>query len=247
MVLLLLFSLVYWVVYSNTRNEAFVCSPELMCYRRRRRRERQVQESLMLAHDLDDNQPPNLSYTTDTPVHEVESEGEEEEEEEEEEDEDDWETHANNSMEWEHLEPTIEDIQLFEEEQMKIKLQMKPTSAKKQKQVRQQAQEAELRRQRVRRLDYNSTYMDYAALMGTLAHNSSSSSSSVVDTVRSLDSIEERAGDGEVSQEQESEINLRHRPAMESNPSSQDRELASTGIFGALSSLWSSTFGSNPS
>jgi hypothetical protein len=125
-------------------------------------------------------------------------------------------------MDWEHLEPSVEETRLFEEEQMKQALSA-ATSSNKEELMHKQAQEVEIYRQKLRRLDYDSTYRDYAAMMAATAGSTSSSSDGIHNTTTPTNSL---ASSG-------------HQEGGAEKPPQQE---PSSGILGTLSSLWTSTF-----
>lgn len=247
------------------RAGAFECHPELTCYHSslqggdRRRRSSTRDSPLLLSHDIDDSQPPNVSYAS---THSLNSDEEEANEEGEEEvggaDTSDPSMDTSQIMDWEHLDPSLEELHLFEEEQMRLALtSAKPTttfSSSSDQQHRaacEQAQEAEIYRQRLRRLDYNSTYMDYAALTSTGSSGAGTplAGTAGVDSLRSLGSAA-----GTSAEETSRERTGKWLAAKEGSPSGPEptAEASSggtvaSGIFGTLSSLWTSTFGGSKS
>lgn len=169
-----------------------------------------------LLHDADDSQPPSVSYTA------TQSDVESEEEEEGGESSD---LIADAQMDWEHLEPSVEETRLFEEEQMKQALGA-DVSSDRELVRRRHAQEVEIYRQKLRRLDYNSTYKDYATMMAATAGSDSVHTTST----NSMKSVE--SGEGRETGE---------------GPTTPTSPLTSGGIFGTLSSLWTSAFGGSKS
>lgn len=153
-----------------------------------------------------DSEPPSVSYTTDQSLHSRHGDHSDTDEEEEEDS-----SRASSSQEiargWESLEPS----------------EAPPTEELTRSVVGEKSMSAaewEAQRERLRRLDYDSTYLDYVAL-GTSERNVSSVSVSATDTVRLVDSIDEVAESG------------RERDGG-----------GGQGLLGkTLSSLWSSTFG----
>ena len=259
------------------RTGAFECDVELACYHgslpgvgeggRRRRRSSSRGSPLLLSHDIDDSQPPNVSYAS---THSLSSNSDDEEASEQEAEEvvgGANTTPAGNPMltsqymDWEHLDPSIEELRLFEEEQMRQALIAAKTSSsssvsEQQRVARVQAQETEIYRQRLRRLDYNSTYMDYAALTSTGSSGAGTPSlgplatptmttvagdsfKSLGSTAAGEDSLGKRLG-GKRSSDHSPE------PPAESASGAQQGGVAS-GISGTLSSLWTSTFGGSRS
>ena len=186
-----------------------------------------------LSHDLDDSEPPNVSYAIDQSNlrrHEgyTESENDEFDSDTNEDDPGDYYYNEQEEMEepdevydWEYLEPSIKELRLFEEEQMRAMLTGKAssdsTTAQRHLQV---ASEMEVQRDRLRRLDYDSTYLDYAAMSST--RNQSSM------VARQSDSPSE-GGSG----------------VTESSSQASSNTDGSSGFFGTLSSLWTSAFGSS--
>lgn len=196
-----------------------------------------------MSHDTDDNQPPNVSYTADTSAHSITESEEELEDLEESEGMSDDDITAGHKMEmdWEHLEPSTEETRLFEEEQMRLALSAKcpPFSPEgKQTLAHRHAQEVDNYRQRLRRLDYDSTYLDYAAHMAAGTSGSTD--------MRLLGST----GDGGDNPLKEEGVPSGVAPQQiaESAVAGQQQSVAS-GILGTLSSLWTSTstFWSNKS
>lgn len=175
-----------------------------------------------LLHDIDDSQPPNVSYSADISAFESE-----EEEEGEGLDDGDESSHtytaAGEEMNWEHLEPSMEDIRLFEEEQMRQALDSSSESCDV---VQRHAQEVEIYRQRLRRLEHNTTYKDYAAVM-TMGVSPAPMDSAHASGVKLIGEA-----DGKRSQ---------HEASTPPPPPTDPQPPA--GIFGTLSSLWTSTFG----
>lgn len=174
-----------------------------------------------LLDDTDDSLPPTISYAasqSDMESEEGEGEGSPD--------------HLAGQMDWEHLEPSIEEARLFEEEQMRQALSS-AASSDREGLMHRHAQEVEIYRQKLRRLDYNSTYRDYATM---LAAGSGSASSDGVHTspANSVASVggEEMEG-GKKSQDKD--------------PTSPSSHTLASGLFGTLSNLWTSTFGSGKS
>ena len=187
---------------------------------------------LSLSHDIDDdNEPPSI-YSADMPHNDTESE------EGTDDDEDTRDITANHHLEWEHLDPSAEETRLFEEEQMRLALHIKPpTAVDTQNLAHKQAEELEIRRQRLRRLDYNSTYMDYAALMGTVPSVSHGSIHlTAMDSVRLLNSIDEEVN---------TNMSGENVASSQTTEDSGAQQSMTAGILGTLSNLWSSAWGKN--
>ena len=152
------------------RTGAFECHPEMMRYRGRHG----SPLSHSLSHDLEDSEPPAVLYTADQSNRSHDSDLESSSDSE-----DKFYSSEREEFEemydWEYLEPNIKELRLFEEAQIRARLAERPdqTSAQKQHQV---ATEMEARRDRLRRLDYDSTYLDYAATV-TRSRNQTSASS----------------------------------------------------------------------
>lgn len=182
--------------------------------------------SQALLHDSEDSLPPTVSYTA------TQSDMESEEEEGEGEGVAFGFTGAD-KMDWEHLEPSTEETRLFEEEQMRKALSA-AASSNREELAHRQVQEVEIYRQKLRRLDYNSTYKDYAAMMTTNAGSASSLDGS--HTISSTNSMRSSVG-----KEAEGKS-----PQQQAGATSPLQPLAS-GILGTLSSLWTSTFGGSKS
>ena len=168
--------------------------------------------------DSDDSQPPNVSYSADISAFESEEEAEEEEGLIDGDESSHAAAAAGEGMNWEHLEPSLEDLRLFEEEQMRHALNSSSESCDL---VQRHAQEVEIYRQRLRRLEHNTTYKDYAAVI-TKGVSSASLDSAHASGVKLIGEA-----DGKAQQEAPP-------PANPQPPA---------GIFGTLSSLWTSTFG----
>ena len=199
---------------------------------------------LLLSHDIDDSQPPNVSYAS---THSLSSNSDDEDEEEEVGGActpDDPMVMSQN-MDWEHLDPSIEELRMFEEEQMRQALSsaksFPSTSSDQNRAACVHAQETEIYRQRLRRLDYNSTYMDYAALTSIGSGSAGVSLASPGDSFRASGSV--AAGSDEGNLEKIGKQNS-PEPAAES---SETQGTIASGIFGTLSSLWTSTFGGSKS
>ena len=207
------------------RTGPFECYPELASY--------WVPDALppsQALHDSEDSLPPIVSYTATQSN--TESEGDEEEEEQGGGGAFGYTAEAD-VMDWEHLEPSTEETRLFEEERMKQALLAAAASNDREELAHKQVQEVEIYRQKLRRLDYNSTYKDYATMMAATA--GSSSSADGVHTT-SMGSSGHKEAEGLSPQQQQ----------QEGGATSPLQPLAS-GILGTLSSLWTSTFGGSRS
>lgn len=153
--------------------------------------------------------------------------------------------------EWEHLEPSEQETKLFEEEQMKRQLLLGSSHGHTHPQSpspsNQAVTEREIHRDRLRHLDYETTYMEFAA---NVALSGTSQELSVqlnaTDSVRLFGSIDETgaggrgvassAGGGVASTGTETGKSQQAPPTEENQ-----------GFFGTLSSLWASTFGGRTS
>lgn len=204
------------------RTGAFECYPELASYRVPTRPDDLPIRALL--HDTEDNQPPSVSYTA--------TQSDVESEEEEEGEEGPLNLTEADQMDWEHLEPSTEETRLFEEEQMKQALSA-AVSSNKEELVHRQAQEVEIYRQKLRRLDYNSTYKDYAAMMAATTSSASSLDGAHTMSTNSMGSAGSEEG-GNKSPRQQEETTSPLQPL-------------TSGILGTLSSLWTSTFGGSKS
>ncbi len=159
--------------------------------------------SPLLAHDLEDSEPPAVLYTADQPTPgsdlEDSSSGSE----------DNFYSNERQDFDeiydWEYLEPSIKELRQFEEEQIRSRLS--GISAPK---MAAATSEVNAHRDRLRRLDYDSTYLDYTAAMTN---------------TRSASTVSRESDDATKSEISES----------------------GGGLFGTLSSLWSSAWGSRPS
>lgn len=235
------------------RTGAFECDGALACYdgslfkKRRRHRNSSRGSPLLLSHDIDDSQPPKVSYAS---THSLSSNSDEESTEDEGEETGGVHPAPTESMvtsqylDWEHLDPSIEDLRLFEEDQMRQALRNPAkksltSSPEQQRAACIQAQEAEIYRQRLRRLDYNSTYMDYAALTSTGSSGVSSAGSPLGPLAAAGDSFKSSASGEEKHGQLIGKTGSTERTAESASVAS--------GIFGTLSSLWTSTFGGSKS
>ena len=157
--------------------------------------------------------------------------------------------------EWEHLEPSEQETKLFEDEQVKRQLllgsshghthQLSSPSSPSSKQA---MTEREIHRDRLRRLDYESTYMEFAA---NVASSGTTQELSVqlnaTDSVRLFGSIDETSGRGGASSAGGGVVSTPGtRTEMEKNNQAPPME-ENQGFFGTLSSLWASTFGGRAS
>ena len=153
--------------------------------------------------------------------------------------------------EWEHLEPSKQETKLFEEEQMKRQLLLGsshghthqlPSPSK------QAMTEREIHRDRLRHLDYESTYMEFAA---NVASSGTSQELSVqlnaTDSVRLFGSIDETSERG-VASSAGGGVTSTAGTGTEMGKSQQAPPTEENqGFFGTLSSLWASTFGGRTS
>jgi hypothetical protein len=150
--------------------------------------------------------------------------------------------------EWEHLEPSEQETKLFEEEQMKRQLLLGSTHGHTHQPPfpsRQALTEREIHHDRLRHLDYDSTYMEFAA---NVASPGTSQELSVqlnaTDSVRLLGSIDETGGRGMASLAGGGAASTRTEMGMgQQAPPTEENQ----GFFGTLSSLWASTFGGRTS
>lgn len=240
------------------RSGAFECHPELTRYRNKGG----ASSAVPVSHDLDDSEPPNVSYTDNQLTSSCHDDLDDDMEsiDEGDSDDDEWEDPANYAAskeedsemeslveiekfetEWEHLEPSEQETRLFEEEQMKRQLiygsshdhahqPLLSTSSH-----HQAVTEREIHRDRRRRLDYESTYMDFAASVAS-SGEAGSVHLTTTDTVRLFSSINKSDGDNEGASPASCHDN--DDTDGEPPPSQQGQ-----GFFGTLSNLWTSTFG----
>lgn len=199
-----------------------------------------------MSHDVDDSRPPSVSYTAESAQDSSSGSGMESEGGEEEEEGEDVSPHK---MEWEHLEPSAEEMRLFEEEQMKLTLVASPSARGQQEVAHRHAQQVEDYRQRLRRLDYDTTYVDYAAHVLSHAAAPASLPPSSAETTRSSSSSTRSLGSStgrELRALAEGGATSGGGSSSSSSSASQQQGMAS-GILGTLSSLWTSTFGGSRS
>ena len=254
------------------RSGAFECHPELTRYRNKGGASSILQQS----HDWDDNEPPNISYTADQLSLSDREDYDDamesmDDDESDSDDSNEWGDPVNYTIggfnkedssemdslveiekfetEWEHLEPSEQETKLFEEEQMKQQLLLGSTHGHAHQlssPSKQAMAEREIHRDRLRHLDYDSTYMEFAAnvaLPGT--SQELSVQLNATDSVRLFGSIDEISGrgvassvGGGVASTPGTEMGKRQQaPPAEENQ----------GFFGTLSSLWASTFGGRTS
>ena len=228
--------------------------------------------TLPLSHDLDDNEPPNISYTADQLIHsrhdDLDDDDDMESIDDEESEDEEWGDPCNNptgrddserdmdslveidkfETEWEHLEPSERETRLFEEEQMKRQLiygsthsHTHPPSSSS---IHQAMAEREIQRDRLRHLDYESTYMEFAA---SVASSSAPPDRSVqlnaTDCVRLVGAID-NTNQKEGVASSTSGIHGDTGSTSDRGTSNEAPPTAeSQGFFGTLSSLWTSTFG----
>lgn len=147
--------------------------------------------------------------------------------------------------EWEHLEPSEQETKLFEEEQMKRQLLLGSSHGHAHQPPfpsNQALAEREIHRDRLRHLDYESTYMEFAA---NVASSGASQELSVqlnaTDSVRLLGSIDETGGRGVASSAGGGVASTAGTGMGQGQPAPPTEE--NQGFFGTLSSLWASTFG----
>ena len=184
-----------------------------------------------MSHDGDDSQPPNLSYAVESVHSNTESEGEESDEEE-----GGVSDTPPDQMDWEHLEPSAEEVRLFEEEQMKLALAVSPSASDRVSMAHKHAQEVENYRQKLRRLDYNTTYMDYAT-HGVSSASLDAARQSATDSAKSIGSS---SGEGRSKEEKPLGVGTAAAATASTSPAQQG---VASGLLGTLSSLWTSTFG----
>ena len=240
-----------YVLFFYFRSGAFESHPNLIVYGGLRKRTDPVRES-SLSQDLDE--PPNVSYIAEMSCDSSASDNEEEEEEEEEEENkrdetDDHRIGTDGPIEWEHLEPSVAETRLFEEEQMKLALHAKATDGQRQYQVHRLVEEQDIQRQRLRRLDYDSTYKDYVTLQATAAASPAAPEGiqvAAMDSVRLLGSIDEEGGKKGKGNSPSHLKESSHQSVKESlaQQQQQQQDLSVTsGFLGTLSSLWTSAWG----
>lgn len=209
------------------RSGAFECFPELTRYRGRTGKP--LPSSL--SHDPDDSEPPNLLYTADQSIsshHGNESDSDEEESDNETAEED---TPTNyqdtpEGFDWECLDPSEMEIELFEEEQQRMR------SSSLGQGESPSHYDVMAQRDRLRRLDYDSTYLDYMSGNIRSLNESSSVQLSARDSIRLLSSIDEIGAEKQTA-----------TPTEDGTEKSVTTETGGGGLFGTLSSLWTSTFG----
>ena len=212
---------------------AFECHPELTRYSG-------SSSSAPLSNgpyeEEEDSEPPSLSYASSqlTQSHTQDSSGSDSEEEEGE-GEDRMEHSGTDDItalgergippgeieisDWESLEPDPADLRAVEAITDRTLLTSTDTAT----------------RERMRRLDYDSTYLDYLTLMGA-SGTEKSVQLTATDSVRLLESLDEE-GEG---------LRAAGKPDEGEQLEGAARPEAS-GLFGTLSSLWGSTFGSKTS
>ena len=212
---------------------AFECHPELTRYSG-------SSSSAPLSNgpyeEEEDSEPPSLSYASSqlTQSHTQDSSGSDSEEEEGE-GEDRMEHSGTDDItalgergippgeieisDWESLEPDPADLRAVEAITDRTLLTSTDTAT----------------RERMRRLDYDSTYLDYLTLMGA-SGTEKSVQLTATDSVRLLESLDEE-GEG---------LTAAGKPDEGGQLEGAARPEAS-GLFGTLSSLWGSTFGSKTS
>lgn len=247
------------------RTGAFECHPELTRYRNKGG----ALSTLHLSHDLDDNEPPNISYTADQLTFREHEDIDDDMEsiDDEDTDEEEWGDPTNYTAgredsemdslveiekfetEWEHLEPNEQETRLFEEEQMK-QLIFGSThdhahSSSSSSSLHQAMAEREIHRDRLRHLDYESTYMDFAAnVVSSGTSRDQSIQLSAKDSVRLLGSIDDPNRKVGVASHtgvrgDTGSTRTHNQGTKKETPPPEE----SQGFFGTLSSLWTSTFG----
>ncbi len=140
------------------RSGAFECSPEMMRYRGRHG----SPVLPTLSHDLEDSEPPAVVYTSDQskqPDNELAESSSDPEDNFYSKDREEF----DEMYDWEYLEPNIKELRLFEEEQIRAQLTERTQATGSQK----MAGEMDARRDGLRRLDYDSTYLDYTTAMAS--------------------------------------------------------------------------------
>lgn len=161
--------------------------------------------------DVDDSQPPNISYAANTL-----SQGEES-------DSDEWEEEEDTSLlsvpsvedtDWEDVDFSPAEAMLFEEE-MRAALRQQAGGGT-------SSESREFSERRVLRLDYDSTYADFS--LGSVRKLQVSSTNSI----GLLDSQNKTEQQGQQKAE---------------SKDSEDTSSIAASLFGTLSGLWSSTFG----
>ena len=253
-------------LFVQCRSGAFECHPELTRYRNKGG----ALSTSQLSHDFDDNEPPNISYTADQLTFSDPNDLDDDMESLDDRDSDEasdneWEDPINYAVEredsemdslvevekfeteWEHLEPSEQETKLFEEEQMKQQLlfgssQSHTHPSTSSSSLLQAMAEREIHRDRLRHLDYETTYMEFAASVassgsGTTLHDHSIQLNAT-DAVKLISSIDEAKGKEGVSPVG-CHGDTGDRGTSQEVPSSTE----SQGFFGTLSSLWTSTFG----
>lgn len=258
----------------SCRSGAFECHPQLTRYRNRGG----VPSTSQLSHDLDDSEPPNVSYTADQLVHSDHDNDYDDEmesiDDEDSDDDDEWadptdyaaSTSKESEMdtlvdidkfetEWEHLEPSEQETRLFEEEHMKQQLHLGSSHdhthqvssfSSSASSPHQAVTEREIQRDRLRRLDYESTYMDFAASVASSGNfQEQRVQLNATDSVRLLGSINEAVGEGGgATTPTDRDVGSTQGTMKEAaTPAAEE----SQGFFGTLSSLWTSTFGGRSS
>lgn len=210
---------------------AFECHPNLLRYKGRDG----SPSTSPLSQDVEDSKPPNVAYAIDrkNPQHHMgytDSENDEIDSDTNDYDSSDFyyrqkqkELEAFNEVyDWEYLEPSLKELRIFEEEQMRAQLAVNSDSKTSQHHL-QVANEMDVHRDRLRRLDYGSTYLDYAAM------SSRSQTSSITSSGKTTQS----------SLTEPSRISSPEGYCVPEGSTADD----SGGFLGTLSSLWTSAFG----
>ncbi len=224
------------------RSGAFECHPELISYRNSSRPTRL--KGSLLSVDVDESQPPNISYATDTSAmhsHREDSDSEEWEDEERS-------LMSSNHMDWEDIDPSPSETMLFREEQIKMKLCLASTNSggNRSSGVRGNEKSAPpCHEHRMLRLDYDSTYADFSS---SLANNSSGSTSrrkvqlSATNSIKLMSSLGKEK-EGEIDVLGDTQANPQPKPRETDSHQESGVPVGGSGLFSTLSSLWTSTFG----
>ena len=147
------------------------------------------------------------------------------------------------------MELSEQETKLFEEEQMKQQLLLDSSHSHTHHQSPSPSKlavtEREIHRDRLRRLDYESTYMEFAANVASPGTSQELSVQlSATDSVRLLGSIDETGGRGVASLAGGGVASTTSTAGTEAEKSQQATPTEENqGFFGTLSSLWASTFG----
>ncbi len=161
------------------RSGAFECYPEMMRYRGHHGSPLHS----TLSRDLEDSEPPAVLYTADQPMQpgsELEDSSSDSEDNfysNEREEFDD-------IYDWEYLEPSHRELRQFDEEQIRTGLSG-TTSLSTAPRMATATSEVHAHRDRLRRLDYDSTYLDYTAATRSLSTVSAETSENKNETENS--------------------------------------------------------------